>query len=178
VSSPEPRNRPELHVVKIQRVRRDDWERIRDLRLRALEADPGAFGSTHAQEANADEDSWRSWATAWSDASEQALFAALVGERWVGMSLGVRWNEDPEVVHLYAMWVEPSSRRQGVGLALVRAVIGWAADLGVGRVVLSVTEDNGGALALYERCGFEDTGERKSLREGSDVTTVLMSHPV
>ena len=37
-----------------------------------------------------------------------------------------------------------------------------------------MTEDNDGALALYERCGFVDTGERESLREGSDATTVVM----
>ena len=90
------------------------------------------------------------------------------------MALGVRWEEEPEVVHLYAMWVEPSSRRKGIGRALVRAVTKWGTELGAAGVILNVTEDNEGALALYERCGFVDTGERESLREGSDATTVVM----
>src|SRR5437867_3095831 len=135
-----------MEVVRAAPV---DWQRVRDLRLRALLDAPDAFGSTYAEEVEEDEEGWRAWTTGWSGAADQTLFAAE-DEGWVGIALGVRWEEEPEVVHLYAMWVDPSSRRRGVGRALVEAVAAWARDLGIGRIVLRVTEGNAAAVALYE----------------------------
>jgi ribosomal protein S18 acetylase RimI-like enzyme len=152
-----------MEVVRAAPV---DWQRVRDMRLRALLDAPDAFGSTHAAEAESDEKEWRTWTTGWSGAADQALFAAE-DEGWVRIALGVRWEEEPEVVHLYATWVDPSSRRRGVGRALVEAVGVWARDLGIGRIVLRVTEGNAAAVALYEGCGFVDTEEREPLRDGS-----------
>jgi GNAT superfamily N-acetyltransferase len=161
--------------VEIRRVNPGEWQRVRDLRLRALQGEPDAFGSTYGQEAEAGEDVWRSWSTGWPNAADQALFAAMEDGVWLGMALGVRWEPgEPEDVHLYAMWVEPSFRRQGIGRVLVGSVVEWATDLGAARVTLRVTEDHRGAVALYERSGFVDTGVRELLREGSDTTTALM----
>jgi ribosomal protein S18 acetylase RimI-like enzyme len=159
-----------MEVVRVTPV---DWQRVRDMRLRALLDAPDAFGSTYAEEAKRDEEGWRAWSTGWSGAADQALFAAE-DERWVGIALGVRWEEDPKVVHLYAMWVDPSSRRRGAGRALVDAVGAWTRDLGIDRIVLRVTEGNAAAVALYEGCGFVDTEEREPLRDGSGAATVVM----
>jgi ribosomal-protein-alanine N-acetyltransferase len=78
-------------------------------------------------------------------------------------------------VNLYAMWVDPSARRRGVGRALVEAVTGWAREINARRMVLRVTEGNPGVLALYEGCGFIDTGSREPLREGSQTRTMVMA---
>jgi hypothetical protein len=53
------------------------------------------------QEAAGGEDAWRSWATGWPRAADQALFAVMDEGVWVGIALGVRWEEDPEDVNLY-----------------------------------------------------------------------------
>lgn len=139
--------------MKILRAQPEDWSGVRDLRLRALLDAPDAFGSTYTQEAGEREERWRAWATGWSDAGDQALFAAVDDGEWIGIALGVRWRPDRELVNLYAMWVDPSARGQGVGQALVEAVTGWARDLKVRRMGLRVTEGNPGALALYEDAG-------------------------
>jgi ribosomal protein S18 acetylase RimI-like enzyme len=76
------------------------------------------------------------------------------------------------------MWVDPSSHRRGVGRALVETVGAWARDLGIGRIVLRVTEGNAAAVALYEGCGFVDTEEREPLRNGSGATTRVMQRLV
>ena len=159
--------------MEVLRAEPDDWQHVRDVRLAALLDSPDAFGSTHAEESERGEEEWRAWTTGWSGAADQALFAAEE-EGWVGIALGVRWQEEPEAVHLYAMWVDPSSRRRGVGRALVEPIGAWARDLGVGRIVLRVTEGNAAAVALYEGCGFADTGEREPLRNGSGATTMVM----
>jgi GNAT superfamily N-acetyltransferase len=164
--------------VKVLRAEPNDWQGVRALRLRALLDAPEAFGSTHAQEAEEDEDQWRAWATGWPGVADQAVFAAVDEGVWTGIAVAVRWEQEPEVVHLYAMWVDPSSRRRGVGRALVEAVTAWARDIGVGRVVLRVTEGNAAALALYKASGFVDIGGREPLREGSQARAVVMQHLV
>ena len=161
--------------MKILRARPDDWPRIMDLRLRALQDAPDAFGSTFKDESANDEADWRSWATGWEGAVDQLLFAAVEDDTWLGIALGVRWGAEEELVHLYAMWVNPRYRRRGAGRALVDAVVGWAGGIeGVGRVGLAATVTNPAAIELYASCGFADTGERTPLREGSSLLTMRM----
>ena len=44
--------------------------------------------------------------------------------------------------------------------------------------MLSVTESNAAARAFYEAEGFVESGERRPLREGSDLLVVRMSRPL
>jgi ribosomal protein S18 acetylase RimI-like enzyme len=150
----------------------DEWERIRDVRLRALLDAPDAFGSTFELEAAHEESDWRTWIAGGEGSEDQALFVAEDDEALVGLVIGVRWTEHPDPAHLYAMWVDPRAREAGVGRALVDAVCQWASTSGTDRLHLCVSETNDGAAAMYERCGFADTGERTPLREGSPLLAV------
>lgn len=60
-------------------------------------------------------------------------------------------------VELISMWVDPFARGNGVGDALVGAVVEWARSSGARRVTLDVTEQNLHAIALYRRHGFAQT---------------------
>jgi ribosomal protein S18 acetylase RimI-like enzyme len=88
----------------------------------------------------------------------------VVAESQAGAALGAAWlrfwsreehsygfvsAEIPEL----AVGVRAESRRQGVGSALLVALLAAAARLGVSQVSLSVEIDNP-ALGLYERLGF------------------------
>ena len=139
---------------------------------------PEAFGSNYEVEVARDESSWREWITGWSGASDQALFIAVEGDAWVGMSIGVRWAQDPTVAHVYAMWVEPAHRSQGLGRLLLDAILGWAHDYGATEARLNVTEENPAAVSLYRRAGFTETGGRQPLREGLPATVVTMRMPL
>jgi len=158
--------------MRIREATEDEWERIRDVRLRALRDAPDAYGSTFDREATAVEGDWRSWITGWEGADRQVLFVAEEGDAWRGLALGVRWREHPDPANLYAMWVAPQARRAGVGRALVEAVCAWAEEEGASTVHLCVTDSNEGAAAMYQRCGFVPTGERSALREGSPLEAV------
>lgn len=48
----------------------------------------------------------------------------------------------------------PTFRRKGVARALMQGAEAWAAAEGVGRLVLSVIDDNAGAVALYRKLGY------------------------
>jgi GNAT superfamily N-acetyltransferase len=50
--------------------------------------------------------------------------------------------------------VAPDRRREGLGLAVMSALAGWAAEQGATTAYLQVLGDNLPALALYERLGF------------------------
>ena len=141
----------------IVRATEDDWERVRDIRLRALADAPFAFGSTFEDERERPESMWRGRLANRDDAT----FLAVDEDRAVGL-VSV-FFEDVGRAHLVSMWVSPEARREGVGWALVDAAIRWAAQNGAATVELWVTESNEPARMLYERCGFAFTGRRQPL---------------
>lgn len=64
------------------------------------------------------------------------------------------------------LWVDPSHRRQGLGVLVIGALLGWAAERGATTAYLQTRGDNSGALALYERLGFVTHHSYRYLRPG------------
>ncbi|MDF1603960.1 GNAT family N-acetyltransferase [Nocardioides sp. YIM 152315] len=50
--------------------------------------------------------------------------------------------------------VDPAHRRQGLGLAVMEALLEWGAERGATTAYLQVLGDNHGAIAMYEHLGF------------------------
>lgn len=132
--------------------------RLKDLRLKALADSPSAFGMQFSHAAT-----W-SWATWCEKLEARATFVAVASSgpgaaRDVGL---VRCVLHPEAhtASLVSLWVEPEARRAGAAGQLIGAVLGYAREHGMGRVVLDVVETNIGAIALYRRYGFVPNGER------------------
>lgn len=161
--------------MQILRARTDDWERLREIRLRALQDAPEAFGSTHEREAAQPEEDWRAFADGWEGTARQGVFVAADDDgRWLGLAVGAVREADTSLANLYAMWVDPAARGLGAGRRLVDSVVSWAAATGADRLELCVTEANGPAVALYRSSGFEPTGGRGELRPGSEVATLTL----
>ena len=70
---------------------------------------------------------------------DRASGVAAYGEDWVGFR-GIE--------------VAPEHRRQGLGVAVMAALLEWGAERGGTTAYLQVLGDNVGALGLYERLGF------------------------
>jgi ribosomal protein S18 acetylase RimI-like enzyme len=158
--------------MTVRRVTPDEVDPMRDLRLRALQDAPLAFGSTHAREAAFEREVWEQ-RTRENAAGERSV--AFVLEPWAGMAVGAIHDDDePGVAHLYGMWVAPEARGAGAGRALVDAVIGWAIERGATRVMTSVESTNAAARSLYARAGFADTGRREPLGH-SDATVMVLA---
>jgi ribosomal-protein-alanine N-acetyltransferase len=60
--------------------------------------------------------------------------------------------------HIVTIDVDESRRRQGVGRALMEALLDRCREARVASVRLEVAVDNDGAIAFYRRLGFEDKG--------------------
>ena len=157
---------------RIRPVAREEWERVRDLRLHSLADAPDAFGSTLERERSVGRPEWIAWIEGWEGATN-VMFVAERDDRWIGMAVGSRTDEEADA-NLYGMWVDPTFRGAGVGARLVEGVLAWARSWSARSVTLGVTETNDGAVGFYEHLGFADTGERYPLREGSRLTCRLL----
>jgi ribosomal-protein-alanine N-acetyltransferase len=74
----------------------------------------------------------------------------------------------PDASHLLNFSVEPSRQRQGLGSRLLNRLLGVLRAQRVDAVVLEVRPSNLGALALYERAGFERIGVRRGYYPAAD----------
>ena len=134
----------------IRQTTADDWELLREVRLRALADSPDAFLETVAGAANFPESRWRERAT---PGDTQACFLREEGSGMVSCFVA----DDPALVFLVGMWVAQELRGTGVGRELVERVVAWAREHDASRVCLSVEPGNDAAARLYERCGFVET---------------------
>jgi ribosomal protein S18 acetylase RimI-like enzyme len=82
---------------------------------------------------------------------------ALDGEQIIG---AIAWQETGEIVDIHRLIVDPAAHRQGAGTALVRALLSHATSR---PVFVATGAANAPARRLYERLGFELTGEREVL---------------
>ena len=148
-------------MVELQELTPDDWPTWRTVRLAALADAPYAFGSRLADWQVAPEDRWR----ARLGIPNSVNFVAFDNGEPVGMASGVPTPEIG-VVELISMWVKPSLRGQGLGGRLVEEVVAWAKRRGARVVRLGVADGNAAAIALYRRCGFQETGEVEIMPDG------------
>jgi ribosomal protein S18 acetylase RimI-like enzyme len=140
-------------AVVLSSIGPDSWRRWRALRLAALADAPEAFGSTLAEWSGAGDVESR-----WRDRLGGVALNLVASRRGADVGMVSATAPVASEVELISMWVAPPARGQGVGDALVEAVVGWARAQGVSRVALSVRNGNEAAIALYRRHGFVDDG--------------------
>jgi RimJ/RimL family protein N-acetyltransferase len=163
---------------EVRRLREDEAELLRALRLRALAESPRAFGAALADEADLPLEEWHARAAAAAAAREQVVFIAFEGEAPVGMA-GGRWHEPVQsTVALWGMWVDPAARGTGVAARLVGAVREWAGAGGATRLRLGVVSDGAAAIRFYERLGFRREGQERHLKRDPDQRWFEMYRPV
>ena len=103
---------------------------------------------------------------------------AVDGETVVGV-LDFHREKRAQVAHggEFGMSVDREYRRQGVGTALLRALIAWARAEAVTRLQLQVFENNRPAIGLYESMGFQTEGRRRGavVVAGTPIDVLLMA---
>jgi ribosomal protein S18 acetylase RimI-like enzyme len=155
-------------TVEVRRLRPDDWQIWRAVRLAALADAPHAFGSTLAREQALDEAAWRDWL----QPDNGVAVVALSGADPVG-AIGIYLFDGKP--YLISAWVHTEARGRGVGDNLVTEALDWSREQGHDRVVLRVADGNDAARRLFVRNGFTPTGERKPLESDPTVGTEYMA---
>jgi ribosomal protein S18 acetylase RimI-like enzyme len=159
----------------IRRVRSDEGQALKTTRLAALKESPFAFGSSYEAEAGRTDDEWTARARSGATGEDRVTFFALVDDRIVGLVGAFRPEAEASIVHLISMWTAPTTRRAGVGRALVGALLAWANGIAPTTVGLWVTEGNTPARRLYESMGFRESGESQPLRSDPSKTELHMT---
>ncbi len=141
-----------LAPMHLRLITDEDWERWRNLRLAALRESPEAFCASLRDWEDADEARWRG-------RLREVPFNAIVEIDGAPAGMVSAETIAPDGVELLSLWVAPQARGRGIGDALVRAVIDWAAAHGASHVELEAIVGNAPALELYRRSGFVALGE-------------------
>lgn len=158
--------------VDVRRVRADEWERVRDLRLDAVR-DPAAaiaFLSSYEAEAAHPAEFWQDRAANAASGDAVAQFIAEADGEWIGTVTVIRWKAGDTDHHgrmisvargdVVGVFVRTENRAGGLIDALLDAAAGWARGFGDGALALDVHVDNLRAQSAYRRAGYVETGLR------------------
>lgn len=85
---------------------------------------------------------------------------------------------DGDVAQVMTIGVAPTLHRQGIGSALLAALVERGRELGAGALLLEVRVDNDAAIALYERFGFTVLSRRRRYYQPEDVDAWTMRLPL
>jgi ribosomal protein S18 acetylase RimI-like enzyme len=147
-----------------------DASQAYELRLQALQESPEAFGSTYAETVRRGLESYRQRLL--QPLTETFTLGAYASGRLVGMVAFFRdtGDKDRHKGYIVGMYVEPQSRGQGIGRALVAEAIARARQVpDVVQLQLAVVTSNVAARHLYQALGFVAYGlEPRALRLGED----------
>ncbi|MGA7906805.1 MAG: GNAT family N-acetyltransferase [Candidatus Sulfotelmatobacter sp.] len=154
--------------MEIRWLTADDASAYWQIRLEALERDPGAFGASPEQHRAL---TLTDIATRLgSDPANNFVAGAFDGERLVGTA-GFYRNQgikERHKGHVWGVYVASEVRGQGVGRRMMRAVLDRAATVdGVEQILLAVAKPQEAAMRLYRSLGFASFGcEPRALKIG------------
>lgn len=157
--------------MRVRILTADDDAQHHELRLRALRDHPESFLSGPEDQERLTPEERRRRLTAAEDGSK-AVFGAFSDMDILLGTAGYMRGERAKARHtatLFAMYVAAEARGEGVGRAILDAMIAHLRGVrGIDRVALSVTSGATDARRLYARAGFVEWGcDRDALRIGA-----------
>jgi L-amino acid N-acyltransferase YncA len=138
----------------IDQMNATDWEQVRAIYLEGIATGNATF-ETQAP-------SWEAWDQA------HLHFARLVardGERvlgWAALSPVSKRSVYRGVAEL-TVSVAESARGQGIGRALLEALIGESEQSGIWTLQAAIMVENAASIQLHLRCGFREVGRRERI---------------
>lgn len=143
--------------VEVSLLGKNDWERLKAIRLRALTENPEAFG------ANLDEtkaQSKEAWLKPFD--KEDYLIASINGVDVGMLYIEVLNGDHGATCWVGGCWTDSAHRGKGVMRALFNYIDLHAKEMDWGRQGLGVWTDNYSAIKAYEYLGFTVAGEKMS----------------
>jgi ribosomal protein S18 acetylase RimI-like enzyme len=171
-------------MTTIRRIRADEWEKVRMLRLAAL-ADPAApiaFLETLEDALGRPAEFWESRAAGAATGPTAQFVAVAPSGEWLGTLVVLVLEAGTEdywghPVHgqrasVVGVFVKPEARGTGLIDQLMAAAKEYAVSQGFEELRLEVHRNNARARAAYERAGFVATGDVIESECGPDAVMV------
>lgn len=143
--------------VSLRQLTLEDADSFRSFRLAALRESPASFGGSAAEEERLPVAEWHTRL----GAPGSAVLGYFSYDTLIG-TLGYFLSKDDQLPWLWAMYVEPGYRRQGIGWALLTRAVSDLRNEGHPQVYLTVNSASAAAGALYRAFGFAQTRLRRS----------------
>jgi GNAT superfamily N-acetyltransferase len=169
MASASERQPPGSSGIDVTRIAPLDWKVLRDLRLHALAEAPSVLVGDVAAERTWSPDRWQ------LECETACWFCASWGGDNVGLGRVVDYPGENPRLHLEVMWVDPRSRRSGVGEALVQAAESYCRQNDEHRLGLWIVASNHDAEMLYKSLGYGPTGRQDQLADGRPETELSRS---
>ncbi|MDB9526322.1 GNAT family N-acetyltransferase [Oscillatoria sp. CS-180] len=143
----------QFHEVKLHR----------SLRLRALRDAPDSFGETLAEAELRPLEYWQEQTRTVTESGSHIMFLACQHNTVQGSTYGLTDHDCLRIGRIGGMWVDSRWRRQGIGRALLEAVLAWANGRNFTTLGLWAPAHCPAAVSLYRKLGFRETGNQRSL---------------
>jgi len=140
--------------MHVEEISPGQWDRLRELRLRALRESSEWFAARVEVEELKSESEWRalcseeSWRTFVENGRDIALMGVSVAEPIRGCDC---W--------LFSCWIEPEYRGKGIMDLMIKELDAISREKGWSKQGLGVWPNNERAIRAYERLGFYKDGE-------------------
>lgn len=139
--------------TKIVTLTADDWERYRNIRLRALREEPQAYLDTYEQKLLDPPEKWKQRIEEAAAGRAYLYFAEKSGSL-VGM-IGAFFKGDQSKATIAGVFVAQEARGQGIGKLLMQTILNNLMKRpGLKVITLSVNTKQIVARTMYERMGF------------------------
>jgi RimJ/RimL family protein N-acetyltransferase len=152
-----------MEDITLRRLIPEDWALLRDIRLRALSADPHVFGSSYAQEKDNDAAVWRERL----ESPDLAVFGIFDAAGDIaGMTAIAVAKDDPEktTAKMWGSWLRPDLRGRGLSVPIYQRRIDWArAHPTIARIIVSHRASNAASMRANQKHGFVRTHEENHL---------------
>lgn len=137
-----------VQIIRLTAAEAGIW---RDIRLEALEREPGQFSATHEDWAG------RPLADFAAQLGAAPVWAALEAGRPLAVAALTPDTADPTVAWLEAVYVRPEARGRGLGRLVAGAAEAAARAGGRREIRLEVRAANAAARGLYRALGYAET---------------------
>jgi GNAT superfamily N-acetyltransferase len=133
----------------------DEWERLKQIRIRALTANPEAFGAKSTEVMSQPKDDWLKLYE-----KEDYLIASSGGVDVGMLYIEVLKGDHGATCWIGGCWTDPNFRGIGVMRSLFNYIDDHASEKGWQRQGLGVWADNLVAINSYKSLGFAFAGEK------------------
>lgn len=160
---------------EIVRLMENSWKEAQDLRVRAVQDEPRAFGQTVAEAEAVTEEEWR-------ERFREGIYLFVQSDRrnlGFGYLAPEKFEKSKHVAWISNVYIDQEFRGKGAGRALIEALIKLGKETypHIVKIILYASTTQPAAVALYESLGFSKEGflEKEMLVDGDFVDSWVMT---